>query len=483
MSQSVNEIPRPVTTPYRRWVIFFAAVAILAGGYFFYLQARGLARLPMRSAISGCDNSFYFYWLRSPLWGGDVDFSDDVRDCPTLPPEARESVLANPRTELGLVRNKYGVGWAVANAPSYMLADAFVHAWRIFAPASAPREDGIGPAYQAAILAGQLALAIASLVLATFILRHWFPRDVAALAVLTTWLGSFLFYYQTTDLSMAHNVVFFALTACYASALWFGREPTRFWPWIFCGLSGGLLVITRYQTAVYLLYPVILAILTRPRRVDPHKIFVKRAPAAKRLRTWLEWWTRTVLATACFAGVVFIQLYAWKSVYGQWLVDSYEGEAFHFGSPWLREVLFSPFHGLFYWSPALALGAVGFMLWLGVGKSARWRRPETCWLVSLAATVYLNAAWVCWWFGASFGSRAFDGCVLFFMAGTAFFFYSLGLSRWRYVLLTAAVVLITGNLILALGFRKNWIPPEEPVTHAEMWEALSQGLSRPRGSD
>ena len=478
----MNEPPLLASAPYRRWVIAFALVAVVAGGYFFYLQVRGLARQPMRSAIAGWDNSFYFYWLRSPLWGGELDFSDDLRDCPTLQPALREIAQADPRTELGLMRNKYGVGWAVATAPSYVLADAFVHAWRIFAPASAPREDGVGPAYQAGIFVGQLGLVIASLVLATFILRHWFPSDVAALAVLTTWLGSFLFYYQTVELSTAHNVVFFALTACYASALWFAGEPERLWPWILCGLSGGLLVITRYQTAVYLLYPVVLAILTKPGRVNPHKIFVKRAPAAKRLPGWPDWWTRTGLATACFAGVVFIQLYAWKSVYGRWLVDSYEGEGFQFASPWLQEVLFSPFHGLFYWSPALALGAGGFILWLAVGKAARWRRPEICWLVSLAATSYLNAAWSVWWFGASFGSRAFEGCVLFFMAGTACLLYTLGRSRWRYVLLGVVGALIVGNLTLALAFRKSWIPAEAPVTHAEMWDGVSRGLFGPHGS-
>jgi hypothetical protein len=444
------------TRSYRAWIVFFAVIAIVAGGVAFGHRVGGLAYYPRISAISGWDGSFYFYWLRSPLWGGDFDFTDDIRDCGTLPPYFKELALQLPRTPLGLQPNKYGVGWAFVNTPAYVTADEMAHVWRKLSPTSAPVEDGVGPIYQLSVLLWQLGLAIASLFLAIEVLKEWFSRDVAVLAVLVMWLGGFLFLYQTYLVAAAHNTVFFALTACYASAHAFRRNPGAWLPWLFCGASAGLLVITRYQTLVYLFYPVVLAL----------QVVRMRAGFSSSV-------SRIVMALLAFFAVVSVQLIAWKMVYGSWLLYSYAGESFYLLQPRFFDVLFSPFHGLFYWSPFLLVGLCGFVAWLfRDGARVAIRRPELCWLLSLLITYWLNAAWQTWWFGAAFGSRAFEGCVLFFMAGGAYGLERLSLSRARHAVLAVALVFAMANLALASAFVKTWIPREAPVTHREMWQGL-----------
>lgn len=454
--------------PYRPWLWFVALTALVAGGTGFVYRVGGLASYPRISAVSGWDQSFYYFWLRSPLWGGEFDFTDDIRDCPSMLPDVKANALRLPRTRIGMQPNKYGVGSAFINTPFYLAADVLAHSWNGIARTTAVREDGFGPIYQLTVLLGQLGLAIASLFLAVDVLTKWFPRETAALAVLVTWLASFLFLYQTYHLAYAHNTVFFALTACYASAHAFRRNPAAWWPWLLCGANAGLLAITRYQTVVYLLYPVVLALQVL--RLHLRSI-VPTSPRG--VRVVLPWFGRVSLAVAAFFAVASVQLIAWKLVYGSWLIYSYEGEVFYFARPQLFAVLFSPYHGLFYWSPFLLVGFLGFLWWLFQGGASQaWRRPEICWLVSLLATYWLNAAWETWWFGPAFGSRAFEGCVLFFMAGGAYLLQRSAAFRWRHAALSVAMLMIAANLSLALNFAKTWIPRDAPVTHSEMWRAL-----------
>ncbi|NJK90689.1 MAG: hypothetical protein HC904_01960 [Blastochloris sp.] len=97
---------------------------------------------------------------------------------------------------------------------------------------------------------------------------------------------------------------------------------------------------------------------------------------------------------------LFPQLLGWKIVYGEWFLYSYDGEGFQWWQPKLWEVLFSPYHGLFYWSPGLVLGCVGFLAW--AWKEKGW----VGWvgLLIMLGMIWVNASWECWWFGHSYGA-------------------------------------------------------------------------------
>ena len=52
--------------------------------FFFLNLVAVLFKNPFQTAIHGWDNSFYYFWLRSPFVGGDFDFRDDIKETDTL---------------------------------------------------------------------------------------------------------------------------------------------------------------------------------------------------------------------------------------------------------------------------------------------------------------------------------------------------------------------------------------------------------------
>ena len=426
-----------------------ALLAVTAAVFLFFFADRiaclfPKAGTPYKSAISGCDNSYYYFWLRAPMVRHDVDFARDVSECATMPDDLRQLILASDRTPLGLVPNKYGIGWAVGEVPWYLLGAGATRLLGL-------PHDGYGSAYQTALFLGQLVYAILSLILAWRIALRFVSRAHALPGVLLMWLGSFLVYYQASATTMAHNFVFFALTLATWAALKLEEtpRPSR-WLWAALGAGMGLAVISRYQAIVLLLHPALVALR-----------LAWKKPA---LRSGLA--LALLLAAACLA----LQMAAWKAVFGSWLMPSYGTETFHWLHPHLWDVLFSPFHGLFYWNPALLLGTVGALL-------LAWRKPKlapVCWLLSFLAMWLVNGAWECWFFGASFGLRAFEGAMLPIMVGFGFLLDRLATSRWKTVLIAAAVLLAFANVSLVYLARKDRISSEEPVTHAEMGRQLTK---------
>lgn len=422
----------------RAGTCFLLGISLALALFFFADRVACLFQKPYKSAIWGWDNTFYYFWLRGPLVRGDFDFSRDMAETHTLPEAQRLRYLAAPRGTPDHPLNKYGLGWAVAEYPFYRLADGL--AW-----VSGQPRDGYGPLYQFLLHLGQLFYGLAGLALSWRIVRRWVPDPEALWGVLLCWLGSFLFLYQTSILSMAHNTLFFALAACTLCALKVeegsasGRLPA--------GVSffAGLALITRYQAAVYLFFPAWAALRDVRRRRALHP-------------GWL-----------CGLAPVALQAWAWRREFGSWVVYSYRGEAFDWLHPHSWEILVSPFHGLFYWSPALLLGLAGFLWWARrTGGAVR-----RLWGASLVAAWYVNASWWAWWFGAAYGARGFEGCVLFFMLGTAWLLWRLRERPWaRGAVLAALVVLAAANVGLSYQARKNRLPEEAPVTHAEMLRAL-----------
>jgi hypothetical protein len=167
---------------------------------------------------------------------------------------------------------------------------------------------------------------------------------------------------------------------------------------------------------------------------------------------------------------------------------------FHWFRPELAGVLFSSWHGLFYWHPVLLPAFAGLVWW--TWHSRRSARPSAgsaestgapitnllspitlaplvfsaSLLAAAAGTIYINAAWWCWWFAAAFGSRAFDGALLGLMAGHGFLL-ARSEGRVRRVLLWLSTGLVVWNIYVFVLFRTAAISRNEPVTWLEMLTA------------
>ncbi len=422
-------------------------LSFLLAGWFFADRVAGLWQHPFRSAVKGWDNTYYYLWLRGPMVRGDLDFQRDLWETETMTSRDKSAAMNQPLTVTGHLPNKYPVGWAISSLPWYALGAGLTRLLNMLGAHLAL--DGYGTYYQLCLMLGQLFYAGLGLWMAWWLVRRYIPGEAAIYGVLLIWLGSFLFYYQTTNLSMTHNLNFLAQMGAYCCSFQIGARPELRRYWFGLGFFCALALLARYQSAALLIYPLIQA----------GRVSLKRRSIGN-----------LTLTTLVFMVGILPQLLAWKVVYGSFLVYSYQGEGFDWRNSHVWGVLFSPWHGLFYWHPLLILATMGFLAWCVATPSLE----AGCWLLSALLTTAINSAWSCWWFGSAFGLRAFDGCIFFGMLGFAYLLYQT--KRWpflRTALIGLALVLVAWNVQLAWLARKDWLNLEEPVTYQQMFQTVA----------
>ena len=123
------------------------------------------------------------------------------------------------------------------------------------------------------------------------------------------------------------------------------------------------------------------------------------------------------LIAAIGAACISPQLVIYKRTTGHWIVNAYIHGGFTFASPHLLDVLFSVQKGLFFWSPALALAVPGFFV--ARGACRRLALPVA---LIVAVHTYVVASWIVWYYGASYGHRAFTDTLGLLAAFIASFF-------------------------------------------------------------
>ena len=434
----------------RRTGALAATLLTLASSFsVFFLQSQParLFRQPPQSSIRGWDGAFYYFWLRSAAIEGDFDFSKDLRYCNTMSLPAREEALRDtPRTSIGLFPNKYPIGWALLEAPWYVAADTTARL--VNALGGQVRRDGWQPLYQVFLIAGQIVYAAGGLWLAYRFVAGILPPTLAVCGVVLGWMCSPLAYYQIIDLAMSHNVMFFALIVSYYFAGKLRDDPARWRYWVAVGLGCAFVILARYQGAVMLLFPgaVCLQAVWRDRRC----------------------WRGMACGVTASLVPLALQALAWKAVYGSYLLYTYKDEGFNWAHPHLYEVLFSPYHGLFNWHPALLVGFLGFAAWAVTTP----RRTEAwCFAASLLLMTYVNGSWWCWWFGDAFGSRAFEGCTLYAMLGFGWLL-NVCVRRGVAFAATATAVLLAGlwNMNLLWLNNDGLLALSKPIPWAEKIE-------------
>lgn len=419
-------------------------VAVILGALASLYQGWDMfARTPPRVMLQGADDSFYYFWVRSPIVDRDFNFANDLATAPTIDDSARTRAQAEPLTPLGRVRNKYPIGWAVATLPFFLVA----HIGALIAGGPA---DGWHPVYFIVIWFGHLSYTVLGLFAARRVLARFADAEAATVGVLVGWLVTPLLYYQSARISMPHGLAFTLIALLYERTLVLTAEPNRCAPWLIGGAAAGLLLVTRPLCAPYLLFPLLAAfrLLAAP---ATRSVVLRRLP-------W---------AVAPAVALIALQLLAQRQLHGAWRLDTYDSEPFYFTNPELVASLFSPQHGWFYWHPFALVGVATFV----VGVFRRLLPWE--WLVSLLIVTYLNASWWCWWWGSSFGNRSFEGATLFVMAGFAVLWKKTApRSRWRVALVTTFVVGIVANALLLTLYLTGAISRGDPVTYREMAAAL-----------
>ena len=375
-----------------RWPFWTAAfiTAVLAGVAAFRGGARYVDpwRLPLlflllhQSGVFyarlGGDGHEYYVLGRSLFFDQDLDLANDFAGFgiePKVSPEG--SVVAH--TPIG-----QGIVWL----PAIALAHVATLAARFLGADIAA--DGFSRPYTAAVTLESFLCGALCVLLVEAKARRRHGPPLALLVGLAIWIGTPLAFYAVMQPSMSHATS--ALCGTAFVLLWLRlRECLDLRAFLALGAAAGLMVLVRTQDVVLLLLP--LADLLLGRRPG----FVRRG---------LAFLAGPVAALA-------LQLAVWSYLWaGQFMREVQIAGPGRELEIHVKELLFSPRHGLFTWTPVWLLAVLGLVRLL-----ARDRRTAGLLLLTFTAAVLLNASFHDWWGSEGFGQRRFLGLTALFGLG------------------------------------------------------------------
>jgi hypothetical protein len=461
-----RELSRPA-------VLLSVALALAAGALVFPALVRHTGGYLFRG-----DGAAYFMMARSLVVDGDTDLTDEYAQLDArLPPGSdvlmavrfsARRVPASGRTVL-----PWPIGGGLAMAPFYAAGYAAELASARLA-GRPPDSNGLQPQ----LFYGACALAYGLLGFwATFLLcRRLADPAAAALAALAMVLASPALFYLLFHPTMSHAASF-GLAALLA-LLWWRRWEAGELRLVPLCLLLGLMVLVRYQNAVFALLPL--------------SLFWKAARSSR-----LPW--RSLLraaAAGALAGLAPLALQAahlarsgelaavpamWRARGG--LTQSENG--FDLASPNFLRVLVSCQHGAFYWTPVMALGFAA-LLWAAV--RAPWARVLAALFLADAFVVGCLGGDTNWSGDHAFGMRYLTESAPLLAAGLAALIarrpapepapgrtaVTLRHAGWG----AALGLLIAGNGLLVLAFATSQIDHERCVTYGEMAAGVSRALAQ-----
>lgn len=413
--------------------------------------------LPLCNPWVRGDGVGYYAFARSTLIEHRLDFTNDWLHgnasfrMGRIDSEGR--INADEYTSTGHVNNHFSVGPAILWSPFLMLAHAGVLLYDHFGGGIAA--DGFSQPYLVAMALGTAVYGFLSVLISFSLARRFVPERWAFLGALGIWLGSSLPVYMYFNPSWSHAHAAFAV----AIFLWYWvrtRDHRTSTQWVILGALGGLMIDVYYINAVLLLIPLsesagLLWSALRNSRPQPIGAFV--------------------LNNIAFCVTIFLAflptLITKKFIYGSYLDFGYT-EHWFWKSPAFFRVCFSSEHGLFSWTPILALAVVGLVF-----LREHDRTVALYLLMAFVLYVYVIGCYQDWNGISSYGSRFFVALTAVFVIGLAAFFdWFARVWQERRAAVSAAsatAVLVLWNLGLIFQWGMHSIPERGPVS----WRAAA----------
>jgi hypothetical protein len=369
------------------------------------------------------DALHHYVQLRSLVFDRDLHFQNEYVRMYRLHGGEPGTEWVYESTPTGYVRNLMPVGPALLWAPAFLVTTLLVWTGQLVGW-NYPL-DGYGRLFQAtAGLTGVVAAA----------LGVWFSylasaelvgRRAAAWASIVLWLSSSAVYYSVISPTYSHAASLLT-TSLFWLAFVRGREQDSLRRYVMLGALAGIAALMRWQDAIILAVPCVDLLWRCMRGLRIGQVVTRG------------------LACVAAALVAFTpQMLVWQTIYGRPFAIP-QGEGFmQWSSPALAAVLFSDWHGLFTWTPVVAVAVAGLAF--------LWRRDR---LVCSAAVTFLVLSWYVnasaadWWAGEAFGSRRFVSCFAVFCFGLGAVIQRLSLSPKAVSLAAGATVAYTFLLLV-----------------------------------
>ena len=278
--------------------------------------------------------------------------------------------------------NKYPCGVAVLLIPIFACAD-------FCAPLLGYANDGFSLPYQKAVFYGALIyLFLALLFLRKLLELYDFKTGTIFFIQLVVVFATPIINYVYSEPAFSHLYSFFAITAFlfYTKSFFFKTQTKHFlWACFFLGL----VVILRQVNILIILFIPFIAGSFKDLK-SGFLVVLKNKPAI-------------IKGLLIFFSIVFIQLYFWHYQTGEFFVYSYQGETFNFLQPHFIDILFSYRKGLFVYTPVFIFLFFGLFYYL---KERNYFLFSSGLLFFVILT-YVLSSWYCWYYGMSYGLRAY----------------------------------------------------------------------------
>ena len=277
--------------------------------------------------------------------------------------------------------NKMSMGLSFMYLPFYLIA--YSHALITNQPT-----DGFSPPYAFWLIISSLFYVTIGFLFLRKLLLLYFDDKIVALTIFSVFFGTNLLYYTTLDAPMSHSYLFclFALFAFF-TIKWY--EKTSWQYTVILGCLIGLISLIRPSNVIILIFFIFYS-------VTGWKSF------GSRIKLLVEKWNLMLLMLIISIIIWMPQMIYWKFTTGNFLYYSYGDEGFFFSNPQIIKGLFGYRKGWFLYTPVMLFAVLSIFL-------LKTKRPEffAPVLIFSILNIYIILSWWCWWYGGTYGHRAF----------------------------------------------------------------------------
>ena len=356
-----------------------------------------LISLPaVTTRIYASDEIQYFAYLRSVWFDRDVSFENEYRHfyaAGIARAQNFHETFLERTTETGRRINFATIGCGLLWVPFYAAADAGVQVANMEG-ARIPR-DGYSRPYIAAVAYASAFYGLLALLLSAeavrLLARHWRAlRPRAMPSAVLVWIGTPLLFYMYIAPPMSHATSAFAVALFIV--IWLRvRDTWSAGGLIALGCATGLMAMVREQDAFFAVGPAVDFVYTLVTRRD-----------GKATRRVVNALVGIVAAAVAFTP----QALAYLALNGYVGPSRLVARKMTWTAPHAVEVVASPAHGFFVWTPLAVLAILGLVvLWRRLAEGHR--QIAACLILMTAVQVYVAGSVESWSVAGAFGQRRF----------------------------------------------------------------------------
>jgi len=338
------------------------------------------------------------------------------------------------------VVDKYFAGTALAQLPFFLAAH--ITSWFLGNPL-----NGYSSFYLIFIQIAAIFYALLTQFLLVRIFKELsISKNSIALVIFTAIFGTNVYYYVVMEPGMSHIYSFAFVTLFALSSLKFFKIPSPKYFLIGMFALGMLILIRPVDMLVLFSIPFL-------------------AGSFEKLKNGLFYLLRRIpvllAGIAITFSLIFIQLIIYKIQTGSFLVYTYGEEGFNFLHPNFLNFILSYRKGLFVYTPVFFLSLFGFYT---LYKQSIFRFFSL--VLFLFIVIYILSSWWQWYYGGSFGSRAFIDFYVYLFIPFALW---LEFGKWKKLFVSLTFGLILVCMIQTVQYQHGYIHWSE-MTKDIYWE-------------